>query len=181
MKKQARHRPQPPSQTRCRAPQPPKTATLPAKYFTKRALSSTRPLAQTADGHARKTLSVCSLPHRRADLQPLRSRQPLLHPALCRTRTAASAARRKPSLSDQFARAHRPRPAAAPLPDQKTKSDASGFPSPAPGCSTGARTDAASPSTARTLLPLPPRVTGSGPSGLPACSDSPLSTRQERP
>ena len=181
MEKQARHRPQPPSQTRCRAPQPPKTATLPAKYFTKRALPSTRPSAQTADGHAWKTLSVCRLPHRRADMQPLRARQPLLHPALCRTRTAASAARRGSSLSDQFARAHRPRSAAAPLPVQKPSSDASGFPTPNPGCSTGARTDAAGQSTARSLPPLPPRVTGSGPSGLPARSNSPLSTRQERP
>jgi hypothetical protein len=182
MEKQARQRPQPPSQTRCRAPQPSKTtATLPAKYFTKRALSSIRPWAQTADGHAWKTLSVCPLSLCRGDLQSLRSRQPLLHPALCRTSTAPISARHRQTLSSRPARAHRPRPAAAPLPGPSANSDASGFPTPAPGCSTGARTDAAGQFPARTLLPLPPRVTGSGPSGFPACSDSPLSIRQERP
>ena len=82
--------------------------TLRAKYVMTQAFPALTPLALTANGPSRKTLPVRRLPHGCADLQPLRSRPPLLHHDLRRrsppSRPAcgrlAAAGRRSPAQCD---------------------------------------------------------------------------------
>ena len=112
--------------------------TLRAKYVMTQAFPALTPLALTANGPSRKTLPVRRLPHGCADLQPLRSRPPLLHHDLRRRSPPSRPACGRQPLSSQPARPSRACPAAAPLPGQSAESDASGFPTCGPACSTDA-------------------------------------------
>ena len=95
-----------------------------------------------ADGTSRTTLPLWSLPHRSPHMQHLRPRPTLLRQRLCAASACLLLACRRATLSEQLAWSSRSRRSPTALPRPASESDASGFPTSGPTCSTADKPNA---------------------------------------